>query len=102
MPGLTAKPQTHSNPFSPGLTHDTCTAGLLNFATVLQFYFMMSNQDSGESFHSETNVFGPLQFIKEIYSDEISTRPLDKELCEWLMDKMHTVFVEGKLNNENT
>ena len=57
----------------------------------------MSQNDFSESSQSETkfNAFNPLQYIKEIYSEEISATPGEEAIIQWMLDKVHTVFAEG-------
>ena len=53
----------------------------------------MSHQDPQTE--AKFNAFDPIQYIKEIYSAEISSRPADKAIVEWILDKTHSVFAEG-------
>ena len=58
-------------------------------------HLKMSEKAPSESFHSDTHAFDPLGYIKDFYSGSYACR-LEQEIFEWLYDKVHNLFVEGR------
>ena len=62
----------------------------------------MSKQESSESFHSETHVFDPVEYIRAYYSGPDNFPcPHEKEVVEWTVDKIQGMFVGGMLVSKN-
>ena len=57
----------------------------------------MSKQEASESFHSDTHVFDPLEYVRAYYSGSDNFPcPQEKEVVEWTVDKIHKLFVGGR------
>lgn len=57
----------------------------------------MSKQEPSGSFHSETHVFDPVEYVRAYYSGPDNFPcPQEKEVVEWSVDKIQGMFVGGR------
>ena len=58
--------------------------------------FAMAKQEPSESFHSETHVFDPIEYVRAYYSGPDNFPcPQEKEVVEWTVDKIQRMFDGG-------